>query len=182
MRTLSPKDFIQQVFINEVGDLVDKHPYIAFMIMGIGIEFLGKCLENSDIDWNVTGKSAASFNKAVKSLASLKKYEPYLAKNSYYIYSSLRCGLAHAAKPKHQITLSSKNEMSHLTIWGDRLNLRCEDFYLDFKLACEEVISKTFPTSDKMNYGFLKIPNLQMNVDGNSSMAVTESITRPQNQ
>lgn len=178
MNSLSPKDFIQQVFINEVGDLIEKHPYLAFMIMGIGIEFLGKCLTSGDSSWDVEGKSRSSFNTAVKKLVALKKYEPYLDKRNHDLYGSLRCGLAHAAKPKYKITLSSKNEMANLTEFGDRLNLRCEDFYSDFKQACEEVIANSFAPGDKMNGGFLKIPNHTMNADANNKTAITESISR----
>jgi len=178
MRSLSPKEFIQQVFIDEVGDLIEKHPYIAFMIMGIGIEFLGKCLASEDSNWDVEGKSRSSFKNAVESLSSLKKYEPYLNKDEHDLYGSLRCGLAHAAKPKYKITLSSKNEMAHLVEFGDRLNLRCEDFYSDIKAASEEVIAKNFADIDKMNGRFLAIPNYAMNVDANIATAVTESFSR----
>jgi hypothetical protein len=159
MKTLLPKEFIKQVFINEVADLVENHPYLAFMIMGIGIELLGKSISSEHSDWDVEGKSRSSFEKAVKTLSSLKKYEPYLDKKGHDLYGSLRCGLAHSAKPKYGITLSSKNEAANLFEYGGRVNLRCEDFYSDFKAACEEVISMNFTGNDKMNNGFLTIPN-----------------------
>jgi len=178
MKTLSPKEFIQQVFINELEDIIEKHPYIAFMIMGIGIEFLGKSISAEDADWDVEGKSRRSFEKAIKTLSSLKKYEPYLDKDGHDLYGSLRCGLAHAAKPKYKITLSSKNEAPNLSEFGGRVNLRCEDFYSDFKEACEEVIAMNFTGGDKMNYGFLTIPNYEMNIDANVATAVTESFSR----
>lgn len=178
MRTLSPKEFIKQVFIDEVEDLIEKHPYIAFMIMGIGIEFLGKCILTEDSNWDVERKSRRSFEEAVKTLRALQKYEPYLDQNGHDLYGSLRCGLAHSARPKYKITLSSKNEMPNLATSGDRVNLKCEDFYADFKQACEEVIAMDFPDGDKMQEGFLTIPNFAMNIDANITTAVTESFSR----
>jgi hypothetical protein len=156
---LKPREFINLVFITELSDIVEHHPYIAFMLMGAGLEFLGKCISGKDSHWHVVGKSRRDFEKSVRQLAALKKYKPYLSKTSYDLYGSLRCGLIHSGKPKYKITLSSKNEMAHLIEHNGRLNLRCEDFYSDFKQACEEVISRTYPAGDKMNSGFIHIPS-----------------------
>ena len=43
-----------------------------------------------------------------------------------------------------------------------RLNLRCEDFYNDFKNGCNEIIDMTFDnTNDKMNRQLLSVPELE---------------------
>ena len=121
MTRIKPKEFIQTVLINEIGELTDSHPYISFILMGIGIEFIGKCVDTSLTDWNVSGRSKQDFENAIKAIPSLKKYEPYLA--SHQMYSSFRCGLAHAVSPKLQITLSSKQEMAHLVESNGRLSI-----------------------------------------------------------
>ena len=44
-KPLMPKEFIKKVLINNIGDIVHKEYYwLAFALMAIGIEFLGKCL------------------------------------------------------------------------------------------------------------------------------------------
>jgi hypothetical protein len=156
MKVLKPKEFIQSVLINEIGRMINDHPYISFIVMGIGVEFLGKCIDSELTDWNVPDRSKHDFESAIKTIPNLKKYEPYLT--TYKMYSSFRCGLVHAVSPKFKITLSSKNELEHLNQHDGRLNLKVEDFYQDFKGACEHVINIEYGTNDKMNSDFLEIP------------------------
>jgi hypothetical protein len=161
MTTLKPKDFIKSVLIDELGTMVNGHPYISFIIMGIGIEFLGKCLATTRNDWNESGHSGADFTNAIKTIPSLKKYESYL--QTHKLCDSFRNGLAHAISPKHPITLSSKGELGHLVEQSGRLNLRVEDFYNDFRLACEHIINMSFASGDKMNVNFLQVPETTFN-------------------
>ena len=161
MTTLKPKDFIKAVLIDELGTMIEEHPYISFIMMGIGIEFLEKCIDSTLTDWNKSGRSGDDFDDAIKHIPSLQKYEHYLT--TYDLYGSFRCGLAHAIAPKIKITLSSKDQMGHLVEAGGRLNLKAEDFYNDFKLACEHVINKTYPTGDKMNSDYLEVPGTSFN-------------------
>jgi len=174
MTIIKPKEFIQTVLINEIGELTDSHPYISFILMGIGIEFMGKCVDTSLTDWNVSGRSNQDFENAIKAIPSLKKYEPYLS--SHQMYSSFRCGLAHAVSPKLQITLSSKQEMAHLVERNGRLNLKVEDFYNDFKDACNYVISQNYPIRDKMNADFLEVPGLAFNSGTTINSGITSSL------
>jgi hypothetical protein len=163
MAILTPTKFIRSVFIHELEDIVNRHPYHAFMIMSTGIEFLGKCLKTDRNDWNNTGSSSGTFRKAIQEIPSLQKYKQLLKK--FNLYDNLRCGLLHSAQPKPGITLSSKNERAHLerhVLFGQHcINLRCEDFYADFKEACEWVIASISPeeSEDKMNKPFLFVPN-----------------------
>ena len=174
MTRIKPKEFIQTVLINEIGELTDSHPYISFILMGIGIEFIGKCIDKSLTDWNVSGRSKQDFENAIKAIPSLKKYEPYLA--SHQMYSSFRCGLAHAVSPKLQITLSSKQEMAHLVESNGRLNLKVEDFYNDFKDACNYIISQNYTNGDKMNADFLEVTGLAFNSGTTINSGITSSL------
>lgn len=156
---MTPKEFINQVFVNELDKIKNDNPYIAFAIIAIGIEFLGKCLDHSASDWNVSGKSKKNFEYAINTLSAFTPYRQYLA--SHKIWDSLRNGFAHSFVPKHPITLSSKDETGHFVLHqnGKRLNLRCEDFYCDFKHACLEVVNMEFPNpDDKMNKELLEVP------------------------
>jgi hypothetical protein len=167
MAKQKPKDFIQDVLIDEIATLIEPHPYISFILMGIGIEFLGKCIDLTLNDWNVSSRSKRDFESAIKTIPSLKTYEPYLI--PYDMYSSFRCGLAHAVSPKFKITLSSKDEMEHLKEQDSRLNLKVEDFYQDFKDACNYVISQTYPVGNKMNNDFLETPDDVFSSSGTTS-------------
>lgn len=156
MAELNAKQFIQTVFIDELGCLVDSKPYHSFMLMSIGIEFLGKCIDKNLVHWNERA-SLKYFKNAISKIPSLKKYECYL--KSYNFYNSFRSGLVHAGAPTFSITLSSKNQTEHLVIQNERLNLKVEDFYADFKMACEFVINENYSNDNKMVNSFLKIPD-----------------------
>lgn len=162
MAILKPKDFIKSVLVDEVGSMISEHPYISFIVMGIGIEFLGKCLAEDRNDWNKRGYSKEDFKKAIESIPSPNKYEPYLA--SHDLYHSFRCGLVHAVAPKQQITLSSKDQLAHMDVHGQKLNLKVEDFYKDFEAACEYVIGIEFDPGNKMNEAFLQVPGSDLNL------------------
>lgn len=101
------------------------------------------------------------FESAISTIPNFKRYEQYLS--SHQMYSSFRCGLAHAVSPKFSITLSSKEEMPHLVENNGRLNFKVEDFYQDFKDACMYVIGKTYPNGNKMNANFLEVPGSDFN-------------------
>lgn len=154
---MMPKEFIEQVLIREIGELHEDHPYIAFAIMAIGIEFLGKCLNEFD-DWNESRRSRKDFELAIDELDSFKNYRPLLS--SHNLWDSLRNGFAHSFVPKKTLSLSSKDEAMHFsTIYHNKINLKCEDFYNDFRNACEEVINMVAFQNNKMNKSLLEIPS-----------------------
>jgi len=154
MAVLKPKDFIRQVLIDELKPLTTSSPYISFALMAIGIEFLGKCLDISTDKWNTSGQGKSNFTNAIKSLAGFRGYVGY----EEALFEDLRCGFAHSFVPGHRFTLSSKDQVPHMFPFGNSTNLRCEDFYADFRNSCEEVINITFPASDKMNRDLLQVP------------------------
>jgi hypothetical protein len=174
MTTLKPRNFIKSVLIDELGGMVDGHPYISFIMMGIGIEFLGKCIKSELSDWN-SGGSGEVFKNAVRTIPSLQRYQQYLT--THDLYGSFRCGLAHAVSPKYKITLSSKQERAHLVDSGGRLNLKVEDLYTDFRLACEHVIGMSFPRGDKMEKDFLEVPGTGFDSGTNIPTGITSSVS-----
>lgn len=173
MTRLNVKNFIQSVLIDEIESMLDEHPYISFIVMGIGIEFLGKCIDRQLTDWNTPGRSKRDFKNAIKTIHSLQKYTQSLT--TYDLYGSFRCGLAHTISPKFKITLSSKNELAHMVEHNGSLNLKVEDFYKDFKEACEFVINDNYPEGDKMNSDFLEVPGDSFNIGTNVETGMTSS-------
>ena len=167
MKTMKPKEFIDTVLINEVGAIHLQYPYISFAMMAIGIEFLGKCLNNYE-SWNESGHSKKDFELAINSLNSFDKYRPLLT--SHTLWTSLRNGFLHSFVPKNTLTLSSKNETAHLVaLTPTKINLRCEDLYEDFKGACQEVINMTNFQSNKMSLPLLEFPDIQINVSSSGT-------------
>jgi hypothetical protein len=160
MAQMTAGEFIEVYFITQVGQVVDSIPYMAFMVMGIGIEFLGKCVHSAKIT-DRTG-SRDRFEEAINTIPAFSKYKPLIGeKNPFDLYSSLRCGLAHAAVPKYEITITSKKEHPHMETdpSGKCMNLACEDFYADFRQACEEVLGMPDPVAKKLSSPFLEIPD-----------------------
>jgi hypothetical protein len=150
----NPKSFIAKVLIEEIGKITKTNAYLSFVLIAIGIEFLGKCINDSIDNWNDRKvKSEKLFNDAIREL--MPKYQPYR------LYQLLRCGLAHYLAPQEGIGLSElKNGTVNLSTTSDgTLVLNVEDFYNDFKCACEKVIygiDNNVYKNDKMYRQFLK--------------------------
>ena len=150
---MMPKDFIQVVLIDEVGDVVKRHAYLSFALMAIGIEFLGKCMLIEMNDWHKINSS-----KAYKSGANLMQTVDERYK-SIDLKDELRNGFAHTFIPKGQIALS---EVKHGAINFTKNShgqyiLVAEEFYRDFVIACKIVQEKQFPEENKMNKPLLRI-------------------------
>lgn len=123
--------FIKNYFIEEIGSLVENHPFVALTLMSIGVEFLGKCLNPNP--WNDPNeRSGSTFNSAVNNFESLNKYSVVTD-----LYHNLRCGLAHRLMVQGQIILRpDKNDLT-----GPTFTIGCKDFYTDFKQACLDAIN-----------------------------------------
>ena len=174
MNHLTPKEFINQVFVFELEVLSTQNHYISFAIIAIGVEFLGKCLDYEAKDWNIPNRARKNFYYAIDSLSAFEKYRSIRE----ILYEDLRCGFAHSFVPGSRLTLSSKNEKENLVKTGEITNLRCEDFYQDFKIACQEVIEMKFLDDDKMNNALISIPGAKFNDIVESDNAITESYKR----
>jgi hypothetical protein len=148
-----PKHFIQQVLINEMAAVVKASPWLGFICISSGIEFLGKCIDaNYPTDWNQSGRSRHNFKDAIEKLNAFIKYRQLLSRPNFDLYSEFRCGLVHACAPKGNVSLSHGTEEKP-TIIGQtgEINFNADELFEDFKAACEEVINMTFTQPNKMN-------------------------------
>jgi len=137
---MTQKEFINHVLINEIGDVVDHHKWLSFILVCSGIEFLGGCLDDEEKNLNAERRSAKRFNEAILKLFP-KKYHRFITKEKDGLYSQLRCGMNHVALPGLQIALSERSSnLQNLSVWGDRLVIIAEDFYSDFRDACNTII------------------------------------------
>jgi len=143
-------EFIQEVLIGEIGDIVKGHPYLSFGVVSQGIELLGACLDENEFDCKKRGVSGDRFNFVLRELFPEKKYDEFGVKpdSKASIYKDLRCGFLHNVLPKKAFSLTEiKNTPSRLHLSkGDaedgsqRYVLVAEEFYKDFIFACEKLI------------------------------------------
>ncbi|MBT3816813.1 MAG: hypothetical protein HOG08_00520 [Candidatus Magasanikbacteria bacterium] len=153
-----PKEFIKITFLKQYRQVAYKYHYISFMLIGIGIEFLGKCLDDKK-SWQQSGFSKIHFNRAINEL--MPKYISY--NNKYNLHDSLRNGMAHALLPKYKIGLTNRQEAKHfdnkhLDIKNGELILVAEDLYDDFRKACNTILDSDFKQNSKMNTDALSVP------------------------
>ena len=117
--------------------------YHMFILLSVGVEMLGATFDS--YDWFTPGLSEKRFNVALERIESLKKY-----KNSG-LYEHLRCGMALVYVPNSKIRINTVSErgLNLDKIDGGTL-IQIEEFYQDFKLACEEII-KSIELENKLN-------------------------------
>lgn len=148
-----PKEFIQGILIDELQDIVDRHKYISFTLIAIGIEFLGKCLMTTHQDWHNIPSDKA-FNKGLSLLT-----EEETTYGTLELRNELRNGFAHTLLPKSKIALSEvRNGALHFSHNSEgKTILVAEIFFCDFAKACQQVIMTDFPANDKMNKAFIRV-------------------------
>jgi len=148
---LSIEDFIQKFLIDEIKEIKDKHPYMAFILMSSGIEFLGRYMRNFITKYGV---GEQCFNWAVQELPSLKKCLKEVGLNVAKddLYEDFRCGLIHQFRLKtSKILLADKNATTDKTI-------DCDKFYNAFKEACKEAM-KFVAEEHRKSESFITITN-----------------------
>lgn len=138
INNMNAKEFIQKELIDGIGQIIDNCPFIAFMAMSAGIEFLGKCLDTKN-GWDKRD-STAYFRNAINTLFP---YAYQQANTSDNLYHSLRCGLLHSCLPDSDIALSNKGDCFRtITIeQTPRTIISCKQLYDDFSTACKIVIN-----------------------------------------
>jgi len=147
------KEFIKHVLIDEIKDISERHPYLSFGLICLGIELIGKCDLIKYKDWHKIdhGKAFKSGMKLMEKVDS--RYATVDLKNE------LRNGFAHTLLPKSKIALGElKNGVVHFSKGQNgQTILASEVLYQDFAKACQMIIGKDFPPDDKMNKPFLYI-------------------------
>lgn len=165
LKKMNVQDFIKQLYIKEIGEIKNEHPYMAYMVMGAGIEFLGKVLaQPSRNDWFEDGHSRADFENAVSSLPGLSRYN--VIKND--LYKQLRCGLLHSSLPNANIKLGDNNAVENITTAPYILNI--DVFYDAFKTACDDVVSKVDAKTLSITDEFLDVEERVIQVPQNEDV------------
>mgnify|MGYP007016026441 CR=1 FL=1 len=157
-KVVTPKQFIKNTLINEMRDIVHRHPYLSFALLAAGIEFLGKCMLIEFKEWDLNKeKSKKAFSEGEKLLINIDNRYGELG-----LKDQLRNGFLHTLKPKSNISLSEvkAGDVHFNKDSKGRTILVIEIFYRDFVMACKRVINQKFQPTDKMNKPFIKIYDL----------------------
>ncbi len=141
-KKLNEIEFIKKTFINEFGRLQEQgFHYVSIMLMAQGIETLGSFLD--DKPFRAERQSSKRFSLAINRLFP-KQYRK--ANNNYWLYNKLRNHMAHMFVPSSFLILCTTADKpegkTHLSYDGEKMIIIAEDFYLDFKSACEKLIKK----------------------------------------
>ena len=152
---IKPKEYIRDVLIGEIGDIVEQHPYLAFTLICSGIEFLGVCL---DAAWQFHQPHASEhhFMLVIDTLFPAR-YQSI----KQQLYSQLRCGMTHCELSGHFHLTQVGNVRNEPLLYeqyltekapsGHARTIVIEYFYFDFVQACLAVMAKEFAPVDKMN-------------------------------
>ena len=137
---LSSKQFIQKVFIEETGKMIDHGLYHhSFVIMSQALETLGSFLDSKPL--KARDQSKLRFSRAINRLMPVKYAK---LNDNHSLYDQLRASLAHTFTSSKHILLTSRTNMElgkkHLEKMDEKLILVAEDFYVDFKKACFRLI------------------------------------------
>lgn len=130
MPNVTVKNFIEDHLIDQIGEVKASHPYFAFALIAIGIEFLGKC-QNTFADWNYYKpfQPEKDFNLGL-SIPPLDKY------SNMGLYQNLRNGMAHSFLTNGKLLLSNTRN-------SEAKCLDLDEFYANFVQACRKVLDGT---------------------------------------
>jgi len=144
---MTQTEFIKKVLIDEIGDILLNHKFLSFGLIATGIELLGTCIESPKNSFYIQGESGNRFRLAIDQLfpSEYKRYNNLKNVNNFNcdLYIELRCGMNHSLLPKSKIALTERKfNHKNLSSSGDKLLLVAEDFFEDFRNACNQVIQK----------------------------------------
>ena len=162
-KVITARDFISEYLIDQIGKIKDTYPYFAFLLMAVGIEFLGKCLNEPKDDWKGTKSPEVYFNDGLR---LLDIYEDIKDLDLYHI---LRCGMVHSLLTDNSLKLSDKS--------GGEPSISCKDFYESFRKACQKVLegrTDGIEIIKDLDAGFL---NVDTTIDEDGSSVSTTGAT-----
>jgi hypothetical protein len=154
-----PRTFIRQVLVAEIDDIVPRHPYLAFPLIAIGIEYLGQCLDVGN-PWDHPSRvGQRPFDRAITQLFPQTYHDKDLRR-------SLRNKMLHFYPPKPGLALGRLTDpgvTQRITASSHpyrdpsgNVIVVVEYLFRDFSDACDQVTRMRFPKADKMNRRFIR--------------------------
>ncbi len=151
-KIVSLKDFIEEYLIKQIGEIKDSYPYLACILMSVGLELLGKSINHRP--WTESGYSRTDFNTAIR---ELPKYA------SLDLYDNLRCNMAHSMRVDSIILTNNAGKYADLPV---------SDFYADFRKLCLRVAGGEFPNQTSPSEEFFRVEEDEL---GNAVSGTTKS-------
>lgn len=142
IRKLTVSEFIAEELDLKIGKLINEYPFLSFSLICMGIEFLGKCMDDEHtFECKDKGISKTQFNNCLKKY--MVRYVEFIGKKNFDLYSNLRCGFAHKFRHGKKFSLAPITSTDkHLSILSDgKMVIRIDEFYNDFSSACKSVIN-----------------------------------------
>lgn len=128
-----------KLIIDDLSTLINDNPYFAFIVMSSAIEFIARCRDIPDNFHDDKYRSRKGYVDAIDNLDSFAKYRvfnmPQGKGHTNKLYTTLRCGLLHAAMPNRGLILSFEHNDLPNNVVG------CLSLYEDVKAAWEEIKS-----------------------------------------
>ncbi len=156
------KDSISGI-ISDLNSVVKQHPYVAFSVLFLLIEFLGKCLNSKDWD---KGKSSKEFYDAIQKYNNLQKYKTFNStpQKNYNDLYKIRCAFAHRLLIDAGFMLDKGcNDFS-------RNIIGCKDLYDDIQLAWQDVLQGNIVVKKNLN---IKKMSINGTLSGNPTTIAT---------
>ena len=130
-----------KIFYSELQSCYKSHPYTSFAIICSGIELVGKCLDEkhefTDYNPKIVKKQ---FNAAIRLMSP--KY------SGLDLHKQLRHSMVHSLLTGNKFALGERNKTNHKHLskvsfnGSERTIILLEDFFDDFKSACDTVIKR----------------------------------------
>jgi len=171
---ITVSEFIQGTLIGAYKEIAWTNSYIGFILISGGIEFLGKCLDDN-VEFDYWDRNLRHFDKAIIELFDNTNYQ------SSDFRANVRNGFAHALKHKKDSNIGlasrerdlsdeerSKNPGNFCNVKGSTKKIVfIEDFYFDYKKACEKVLEKIKNgelTHSKITEPFIIVSNDELDI------------------
>ncbi len=142
-------DQIKQVILDDYSSImqVPGNTISKFILIAVGIEFLGACLDKQSI--KSTARGEKRFNATITKLFPAKYHHFVKAGSVPNLYADFRCPVIHQFTSEKSIFLCTRQEAGsakHLTYNPEgALVLVAEDFYDDLANAAMELIKRLSP-------------------------------------
>ncbi|QNA42944.1 hypothetical protein [Lacibacter sediminis] len=160
-KTNSGLDHLDIIIADIDGLISNKQDFIAFILIALGIEFMGSFYDEKD--FNDFGQSDTRFKNALSNLFKNKWYK----NNGDWMFKDFRGPLIHQYRPGDTILLTSncKNKADlklHLRSVDGKKIFVLEQLFSDFKLAVQKFNNEIKKASNslnkaKINDGFMSI-------------------------
>lgn len=155
-KSMSIEEFVEKILIKEIGEIKDKHPYLACMLISSGIEFLGTTL------YPMNGKEDENLNSKKKFRYALKKFFPLQKYAEINLYQRIKCGFCDAMiNNEDNIVLSNiAAQKLDTNNKNDKITVNVNELYSNFKEACEELLKmkgSSFEIRKILSTSFLEI-------------------------